>query len=70
MAGEYGGAESTAKWLDESEKKAEYQIMSKEVIQHIEAFVNREPKAEKGKGTGDETADTYKISKVRNDLNI
>lgn len=71
MAEEYGGAESTAKWMDENKKKkAEYQIMNKEVIQDSEASVNREPKAEKGKGTGDETADTYKISEVRNDLNI
>jgi hypothetical protein len=43
--------------------------MNKEVIQDIEASVNIEPKAEKGKRTGHETADTYKISEVRNDLN-
>jgi len=69
MAGEYGGAESTTKWLDENEEKAEYQIMNKEVIQDIEVSVNTEPKAKKGKGTGDERADTYKIYEVRNYLN-
>jgi len=55
--------------LDENEKNSEYQIINKEVIQDIEASVNTEPKAEKGKGTGDETADTYNISEMRDDLN-
>jgi len=40
-------------------KKAEYQIMNKEVIQDTEASVNTEPKAEKGNGRRDERADRY-----------
>lgn len=55
--------------MDENEKNSEYQIINKEVIQDIEASVNTEPKAEKGKGTGDETADTCNISEVKDDLN-
>jgi hypothetical protein len=69
IAEKYGGTESTAKWLDENEKTSEYQIINKEVIQDIKTSVNTEPKAEKGKGTRDETTDTYNISEVRDDLN-